>query len=313
MGWFALRRIASIIPILLLVTVISFVLLHLAPGDPAQTFAGPDATPETLQAVRQQLGLNDPLPIQYGRYVLNLARGDLGQSFTSRQPASEVILRRLPATLSLTFGALLVALLVSIPAGAIAALRPGRLVDRVMVMGTSMGIALPDFFFGILLVLGFALQLNWLPATGYVPFLRNPARWALFLILPVLTLSLAVVAELTRQVRAGLIETLAKDYVRTARAKGLPTWVVIGKHALKNAAVPIVTVFGLQVRRLLGGTIIVEQIFNIPGSGSLIVKSVFERDLPVVLGITVISSVIVLLVNLLVDLSYGFLDPRVRA
>ncbi len=177
MAWFALRRIVSIVPILLIVTIISFLLLHLAPGDPAQNLAGPDATPETLQAIRDELGLNQPLPVQYGRYVLNLARGDLGQSFTSRQPVTEVIQRRLPATLSLTFGAMLVALLVSVPAGIVAALRPGSLADRIMVMGTSMGIALPDFFFGILLVLGFALKLDWFPATGYVPLLRDPGRW----------------------------------------------------------------------------------------------------------------------------------------
>jgi peptide/nickel transport system permease protein len=312
MAWFALRRIAAMVPILLLVTLVAFVLLHLAPGDPAQAFAGTDASPEALTAARKQLGLDDPLPVQYGRYVLHLAQGDLGESFTSREPVSKVIFRRLPATLSITAGALLVALLISIPAGMLAALHPRQLADRLTVISTSMGIALPDFFFGLLLVLVVALQWNWLPATGYVPFLRNPLHWALFLILPVLTLSFSVTAELTRQVRAGLIETLSKDYVRTARAKGLPGYVVVGKHALKNASVPIVTVFGLQVRRLLGGTVIVEQIFNVPGIGSLIVKSVFERDLPVVLGITVVSAIVVLLVNLLVDLSYGYLDPRVR-
>jgi peptide/nickel transport system permease protein len=312
MKWFALRRIGSIIPILLIVTVISFFLLQMAPGDPAQTLAGPDASQETIEAVRQELGLDDPLPVQYARYALKLLQGDLGISFTSRQPVSSLILHRMPVTLSLTLGALLLALIVSMCVGTIAALRPGKLLDRLLIIFTSAGIALPDFFFGILLVLVFALTLNWLPATGYVGFLEDPVRWALFLILPVITLSFAVTAELTRQVRAGLIETLSRDYIRTARAKGLPVWMVVGKHALKNASIPIVTVFGLQVRRLLGGTVIVEQIFNIPGIGSLIIKSVFERDLPVMLGITVVSALIVLLVNLIVDLSYGFLDPRVR-
>lgn len=309
---FALRRVGAILPILLLVTVVAFLLLHLTPGDPARTLAGADATAEQLEAVRESYGLNDRLVVQYQRWVTGIFQGDLGRSYITGEPVFSPIVRRLPATLSLTFGAVVIAVLISAPAGIVAALRRGRFADRMIVSATSAGIALPDFFIGLLLILVFALRLGWLPATGYVPIAESPVLWFQYLLLPSIALGVAVTAELTRQIRAGLTDTLAKDYVRTARAKGLSTSSVVVRHALKNASIPVVTVLGLQIRRLLGGTIIIEQVFSIPGIGSLVVDSIFRRDIPVILGVVVVSAFIVLLVNLIVDLSYGFFDPRVR-
>ena len=221
--------------------------------------------------------------------------------------------RWMTTTLSLTAGATLIGLLIAVPLGVFAATQRGSWLDRITIFGTSLGIAAPEFFIGLLLVLVVALQLGWLPATGYIPFSEDPMEWALRLVLPSITLGLGVAAELARQVRGAMIDVLSRDYIQTARAKGLSTASIIIKHGLKNAAIPVVTVLGLQIRRLLGGTVIVEQIFAMNGVGSLAVRAVFLRDLPVLLGVALTTAVIVLLINLIVDMSYGYFDPKVRA
>ena len=242
-----------------------------------------------------------------------MLHGDLGVSFTSGKPVTELIFDRMPITLSLTAGATLIGLLIAVPLGVFAATKRGSWLDRVTIFGTSLGIAAPEFFIGLLLVLLVALQWGLLPATGYIPFSEDPVEWLARLTLPSITLGLGVAAELARQVRGAMIDVLSRDYIQTARAKGLSTLSIIVKHGLKNAAIPVVTVLGLQIRRLLGGTVIVEQIFAMNGVGSLAVRAVFLRDLPVLLGVALTTAVIVLLVNLIVDISYGYFDPKVRA
>ncbi len=307
------RRLLSTIPMLVLVGLITFLLIHITPGDPASVVAGDNASLEAIEAARHRLGLDRPFLVQFWTWLVAVLHGDLGTSFTSGKPVTILILERLPTTLSLTAGAILVGLLISIPLGVLAATRRGSWIDRVTIFGTSLGIAAPEFFIGLLLVLVIALEFGWLPATGYVPFAEDPVEYFRRLTLPSITLGLGVAAEMARQVRGAMIDVLSRDYIQTARAKGLSTWSIIIKHGLKNAAIPVVTVLGLQVRRLLGGTVIVEQIFAMNGVGQLAVRAVFLRDLPVLLGVALTTAIVVLLINLLVDMSYGYFDPKVRA
>ena len=307
------RRALSTLPMLVLVGLITFLLIHITPGDPAAVVAGENASLEAIEDARRRLGLDQPFPVQFWRWLVAVLHGDLGTSFTSGKPVTELIFERMPITLSLTAGATMIGLLVAIPMGVYAATRRGSWMDRATILGTSLGIAAPEFFIGLLLVLVISLQWGLLPATGYVPFADDPLEFVLRLTLPSITLGLSVAAELARQVRGAMIEVLARDYIQTARAKGLSTLSIIVKHGLKNAAIPVVTVLGLQVRRLLGGTVIVEQIFAMNGVGSLAVRAVFLRDLPVLLGVALTTAVIVLVVNLIVDLSYSYFDPKVRA
>ena len=312
MRYFA-RRVISMLPMLVLVGLITFLLIHITPGDPAAVVAGENATEEAIQAARHRLGLDRPFLAQFGAWGGAVLRGDLGVSFTSGKPVTELIFDRMPITLSLTAGATLVGLVIAIPFGVFAAIKRGSWADRGTILITSMGIAAPEFFIGLLLVLVVALQWGWLPATGYVPFADDPVEWVRRLTLPSLALGLGIAAELTRQVRGAMIDVLSRDYIQTARAKGLSLFSIIVKHGLKNAAIPVVTVLGLQIRRLLGGTVIVEQIFAMNGVGSLAVRAVFFRDLPVLLGVALTTAIIVLIINLFVDLSYSYFDPKVRA
>lgn len=307
------RRILSTLPVLVIVALLTFLMLELTPGDPAAVVAGADATPEAIEAARESLGLNRPLHERFVDYMGSVAVGDLGTSYTSGEPVLASILERLGVSLSLTVGALLIGLLIALPAGIFAAVRSGSWLDRFTIFNTSLGVSSPEFFVGLVLILVFSLTLGWFPATGYVPFTKDPVDWLVRLVLPSLTLGVGVAAELTRHVRASMRDVLQRDYIQTARAKGLSPVSVIGKHGLKNAALPVVTVMGLQVRRLLAGTVIVEQIFAMNGIGTLAVRAVFHRDLPTLLGVALTTAVIVLLVNLVVDLSYGYLDPKVRA
>lgn len=297
---------------LALVALITFGLLHLTPGDPAQVAAGPDADQAAVEAARERLGLDRSPVVQFASWAGNLLRGDLGTSFVQNRPVLDMILERLPVTLSLVAVALVVSLLIALPLGVLAATRRDTILDRISVLWASTGIALPDFFLGLLLVLAFAISFGWFPATGYVSMGDNPGQWLMHLILPAVTLGTTVAAELTRHIRASLSDVLELDYVRTARAKGIGAPRVVVKHALRNAALPVMTVFGIQLARLLGGTVIVEQIFNLPGIGQLVVASIFQRDLPVILGMGVFIATMVLVVNLLVDISYGWLNPKVR-
>ncbi len=306
------RRIAAAIPILILVGLITFLLIHLTPGDPAAVVAGENASAEAIEAARHRLGLDQPFLLQFWHWLSAVMVGDLGTSFTSGRPVTELIFDRMPITLSLTAGSTLIGVGLAVPLGVFAAINRGSYLDRLTIFGTSLGIAAPEFFIGLLLVLVVALNLGWLPATGYIPFSEDPVEYVARLTLPSLTLGVGLAAELARQVRGAMIDVLSRDYIQTARAKGLSSLSIIVKHALKNAAIPLVTVLGLQIRRLLGGAVIVEQIFAMNGVGSLAVRAVFLRDLPVLLGVALTTATVVLFVNLLVDMSYGYFDPKVR-
>ena len=306
------RRLLSAVITLVIVIAITFLLLHLTPGDPARVAAGPDADEATVQAARERLGLNRPIYTQFFLWSGNLLQGDLGRSYVQGREVWDILIDRLPVTGSLILVSLVFAILIAVPLGIIAATRRGRIADRFSVVLSSLGIAIPDFFLGLLLVLTLAVTLPVFPATGYVEFTSDPIGWYQHLILPAITLGTGVAAELTRHIRASLGDVLDLDYVRTATAKGVGRRSVIFKHAFRNASMPVVTVMGVQIARLLGSTVVVETVFNLPGIGQQVIKSILERDLPVILGIGIFSAFIILIVNLLVDLSYGWLSPKVR-
>lgn len=306
------RRLLSAAITLVIVVAITFLLLHLTPGDPARVAAGPDADEATVAAARERLGLNQPIFTQFFVWSGNLLQGDLGRSYVQGREVLDILVDRLPVTGSLILMSFVFALMIAVPLGIIAATKRGRAADRFSVVLSSLGIAIPDFFLGLLLVLTLAVTLPVFPATGYVEFTSDPIGWYQHLILPAITLGTGVAAELTRHIRASLGDVLELDYVRTATAKGVGRRSVIFKHAFRNASMPVVTVMGVQIARLLGSTVVVETVFNLPGIGQQVIKSILERDIPVILGIGIFSAFIILIVNLLVDLSYGWLSPKVR-
>lgn len=306
------RRVAWSIPLLVIVTFIVFLMLQLAPGDPARIVAGEDAGQAEYEAIREQLGLNDPLHVQYGSMMSGLLRGDMGTSILSSQSVAGAILDRLPITLSIATAAAVFAILVSLPAGLVAGLHAGRLTDWLVTSFTTMGISAPNFFVGLLLVMVVALGLGWLPATGYRSMDTGVENWLSHIILPAVALGVATAAELTRHLRAAVRDVLKLEYVRTARAKGLPMRLIIGKHVLKNAAMPVMTVMGLQAQQLLSGAVVIESVFAIPGMGSLLLSAVVNRDFPMIQGVMLFVVLMVVVVNLVVDVSYGLLNPKVR-
>jgi peptide/nickel transport system permease protein len=310
---FGLRRLAQAGLLLVLASVTVFLLLRLIPGDPATTIAGPNAREEQLAAVREDLGLERPLPIQYGIWLGNLLRGDLGTSFVSRQPVRELILDRLPATTVLAAAAIVLAVAAAFPVGVVTAVRPGSWLANVFAGSTALLMAIPTFWLGLLLLLLFGLRLDWLPMSGYVSPLDEPWEAAVHLLLPAVTLAAALSAVLARMLATSLQEVLFNDYVRTARAKGLAERPILRRHVLKNALIPVVTVLGIQLGQLLGGAVITEAIFQWPGLGQLILQAINNRDYAVVQGTMLFLVSVFVLVNLLVDLSYGLLDPRIRA
>ena len=307
------KRLLTVIPMLFIVSLMVFSMVQLVPGDAAVAVAGENASPELIERTRERLGLNDPILQQYLTWVGGAIQGDFGTSLFSSRTVMGLILDRVPATVSLAAGATTFAILIGVPVGILAARRRGGWADRIATLGATLGVAVPNYFVALLLVLFFALWNPWLPATGYVPLTEDPVLWLKHLLLPSVALGAAPAAIITRQVRGAMVETMLQDYVRTARAKGLRTWAVTYKHALKNAAIPVVTVMGVQFSFLLGGTVIIESIFGLPGLGSLAIGAVTARDLPLIQGIVVVTTLIVLVVNLLVDISYGLLDPKVRA
>jgi peptide/nickel transport system permease protein len=310
---FLAKRTAAAVPTLLLVLFLSFLLIDLVPGDPARIVAGSDATPAQLDVVRARLGLDKPFVERMGTYVVKVAQGDLGKSLQNQQPVTERIASSLPVTMSLGLVAMLFALIIAVPCGVLAALNRGRWFDHVVALLSSLLIAIPPFVVGLIFVVVFALQRSWLPAAGYVPFGQNPLEWLRSLILPGLALALTPAAELVRQIRGTLVDTMEQDFVRTVRAKGMPRRYVLGKHAAKNAAPPVVTVLGLQVGRILGGAVVVERIFAISGFGTLAFDAVLSRDLPLIQGVVLVSALAVIICNVLVDFSYGYFNPRLRS
>ena len=308
-----LRRLVLAVPIVLGVSFAVFSLSLLLPGDPAVAIAGgADASPERIAEIRAELRLDDPFLVQYGRWLGNALRLDLGRSLITGRPVSEDLLTKLPVTLSVGGLAVLIALLISLPGGIIAGMRPGSVWDRCIVLSTNLGIAVPSFWLALLLVLVFAVQLGWLPVLGYTRLDESPEEWLRHIILPAVALSARMAASLTRQLRAALTEVLSSNYVRSAWSKGAPRWRVLIVHALKNASLPAITILGLQMSTLVGGSVIIEQIFGLPGMGNYALRGILSRDLPVIQAVTLVYAVVHVGANLMVDLSYGMLNPKVR-
>jgi peptide/nickel transport system permease protein len=306
------RRLLHAIPVILLSSIVIFALLHLAPGDPALILAGPDADADTVQAVRQRMGLDQPLYVQYGIWIGQMLRGDMGRSYVNNRPVRELIMQRIPATLQLALAGLLIALTVGGITGVMAALNRRKAVDWVVSSINAFAVAIPNFWFGILVILFFAVTLRWLPPGGRGSFTDDPGRALQFLALPALTLAINQMAVLSRFIRSSVLDVLTDDYVRTAHAKGLRSRVVILRHVLPNAFMPVVTVLGIQIGGLVGGAVVIETVFAWPGVGRLLLQSVQSRDYTVVQGVLLLLVTSFILVNLLTDIMYGVLDPRVR-
>jgi peptide/nickel transport system permease protein len=311
---FVFSRLAAVVPVLFVVSCMVFLILRLAPGDPAAVIAGSSATNADIEQIRARLGLDRSLPVQFGIWLGRVLQGDLGYSYFLNKPVTELIAQRLEPTASLAIGTILLAVLIAVPLGAIAAARMGGWVDRALSVLSVAGFSIPVFVTGYVLIYLFAIQLDWLPVQGYRPLggKEGLAGWARHLILPWAALSIIYVALIARITRAAVSEALTEDYIRTARAKGVSEQVVLIRHALRNAAVPIVTVIGIGVALLIGGVVVTETVFAIPGLGSLTVDVVLNRDFPVIQGLVMFFAVSYVLINLLVDLSYLALDPRIR-
>ena len=309
---YILRRLLQLVPVILLSSFLVFMLLHLVPGDPAETVAGPDATPDVIEAVRHKMGLDRPLAVQYGIWLGHIARADLGNSYISRMPVIDLVGYAFPATMQLALAALFLALVISLPLGVLASLKQSSKLDLFVQGYTALGLGVPNFWLGILLILFFALLLGILPPGGRIDPMQSPAMGFKTLILPAVTLGIQMSAVFTRFVRTAMLEVLHEDYVRTARAKGLQERVVVVRHALRSALVPVVTVVGLQFGRLLGGAVVVESVFAWPGVGRLIIQAVEQRDYTVVQAALLWLVLVFLLINLITDIMYPFLDPRIR-
>jgi len=306
------RRLLTTIPLLFFVSLVVFSFIHVLPGDPAVLFLGEEADPETLAQFRTQLGFDRPLPVQYGEWLSKAVRGDLGRSLRTNQPVTDAILERLPATLELLAAALLISLTIAVPMGIVSAVKRNSGVDLLSTLFALVGFSLPNFWLGLILIYVFALVLRWLPPSGFVPLVSSVLDNLRSLVLPALTLGTALAALVTRQLRSGMLEVLRQDYVRTAQAKGLSQRVVVGKHALKNALIAVVTVVGLQIGGLLGNTIITETLFALPGVGRLMIDAIFSRDFLIVQGVVLFLTVGYVASNLAVDILYSYLDPRIR-
>jgi peptide/nickel transport system permease protein len=309
---YLVERVVQLAVVLFFLSMIVFAIVRLIPGDPAAVMLGTEATPAAIAQIRREMGLDQPLPVQYVRWLQNVLAGNFGTSWVSRKPALELILGALPVTLQLVTASFLVALLIAVPAGIFAALRPRSWIDQGATTFALLGVSLPSFWLGIMLILVFALGLRWLPPSGYLAFTREPLGALRTTALPAMTLGVALAAPLTRFLRSGMLDVLGLDYVRTARAKGLGEPGVVARHALGNALLSVVTVLGLQLGALLGGSIVIEQVFGWPGLGRLSLAAIQQRDYGVVQGIVLFVAAGFVLVNFLVDLVYLYLDPRIR-
>lgn len=312
MAGYIARRVIQVLVVMLGVSIIVFAVIHLIPGDPVRVALGTRFNQETYEALRARAGLDQPLVIQYFDWLGGALTGDLGVSFRSGEPVTSAIVERLPATLTLAFAALAVALLIALPLGVVSAVRSGRPVDYVATFVSQIGISIPDFWMGIMFILLFSLTLGWLPPSGYVSPVEDPVGWLQRLLMPAVTIGVVSGAILTRFVRSSVLDALGQDYTRTARSKGLRERVVISRHVLKNAMIPVVTVTGLQLATLLGGVIVVEIVFSWPGLGQLALVAVQRRDYPVLQGTVLLFALTFLLINLVVDLLYAYLDPRIK-
>jgi peptide/nickel transport system permease protein len=312
MANFLLRRLFTTLLVMLGVSFVVFMIIHFVPGDPVRIMLGLQADQAKIEKIRRQMGFDRPLLVQYGDWLWSALHGDLGQSFITGQSVTKAVAQRFPATLSLAAAALTIALIIALPAGTISALNVGSPLDYAAMFFSQVGVSIPDFWLGILLMLIFALALGWLPPSGYTSPTEDFGDWLQHLILPSMTVGLITASILTRFVRSAVLEVLHQNHVRTARAKGLAEQNIIIRHVLKNAAIPIVTIVGMQMASLLGGIIIVEVIFAWPGLGRLALDAVVRRDYPMVQGAVLIVALFFAVVNVIVDLLYAYLDPRVR-
>ena len=309
---YIIRRIIATIPVMAVVGIFVFLLLHLTPGDPAAIIAGDYASPEDIKRIRAKLGLDQPIYIQFGTWVWQLMQGDLGISIFSDLPVSHLIAQRIEPTLALSIFTIIMAVLFAVPLGVLAAWRAGTLIDRLSMVIAVFGFSVPVFVIGYLLMYVFAIELKWFPVQGYVSYRDGVIPFLRSITLPSVALALLYSALIARITRASVLEVLTEDYIRTARAKGLASSVVLMRHALKNAAVPIVTIIGIGIALLIGGVVVTESVFNIPGLGRLTVDSILRRDYPIIQGVILLFAGVYVFINLLVDIAYTFLDPRIR-
>ena len=309
---YIIQRLLLALVVVLGVSFVVFLIIHLVPGDPARVILGTQATEENVAALQKRLGLDRPFLVQYGDWLWNVLQGDFGRSLVTRQEVAPQIAQRLPATLQLAAAALFVGMAIAFPAGIISALKPGSKTDIFASIISQVGVSIPDFWMGIMLILLFSLTLNWLPSRGYTPLTEDPKGWLLHIILPATTLGIISGSIQTRFIRSAMLEVLNQDYIRTARAKGLRERVVILSHALRNALITIVTIIGLQITALLSAVVVVEVVFGWPGLGRLALDAVLDRDYPLLQGAVLTIAVLLTLVNLATDLLYFFLDPRIE-
>lgn len=309
---YIVRRLLATIPVMVVVALFVFLLLHLTPGDPAAVIAGDDASPAEVEGIRRKLGLDLAIWQQFIIYAGNLLRGDLGTSIFSNLPVLTLVKQRLEPSLVLAVSTLVLAIALAVPMGVLAAWKARTLVDRVVMGFSVLGFAVPVFLIGYLLIYVFAIELRWLPVQGYRPLSQGIEQTARSILLPAIALSMVYMALIARMTRASMLEVLSEDYIRTAHSKGVSTIVVLLRHALKNAAVPIVTVIGIGLTLLISGVVITETVFNIPGLGRLTVDAILKRDYPIIQGLIILFAGAKVLVNLLIDISYVFFDPRIR-
>lgn len=303
---FILKRIGLLLPVLLGVSFVIFVLMHYAPGDPVRLLLGNSATNEQVEEVRESMGLNDPLLIQYYSYMKNLIlHGDLGTSYVHGNPVLNMILQRLPTTITLALLGIAFALILGVPAGIVSSVKQYSLIDNVVMVIALLGISMPNFWLGIILILFFSRTLNWFPVSGW----NGPIYW----VLPTISVGASSAASIARMTRSSMLEIIQQDYINTARAKGQKEYVVVLRHALKNSLIPIITSAGLLFGMLLGGAVVAETVFAIPGIGKLMVDAISQRDYPIVTGTAIVIAAMLGLVNLLVDISYAFIDPRIKS
>ena len=309
---FITRRVIQTFAVLIIVTFIVFLLLYLIPGDPARTMLGIEASAQDVAAFRSQLGLDRPMMVQFGSWLFHVLQGDLGRSIQFHQPVSHLISTRLPVTIYIGILALILSTILGVGAGVISAVRRGTVLDQAITVFANLGVAVPVFWLGILGIYLFALQLGWLPVQGYTSPFENLASSIQQIIMPVLCLAMVPLATLARQSRSAMLEVIQQDYIRTAWSKGLKERRIIIRHALRNAMIPIVTVLGLSVRYVVSGSVLIETVFNIPGMGRLIVSGVFNKDFILVQGCVLIVALAIAITNLAVDISYAFIDARIR-
>jgi peptide/nickel transport system permease protein len=309
---YLVRRLLAVVPVMVVVVTVVFLLIHLIPGDPVSVILGPDATAAQMQATRQQLGLDRPLHEQLLKFYGRVLRGDLGRSYFLDRPVTQALWERAEPTALLTFSALIVAVAIGVPAGLVAGAYPGSAWDRLLMLGALLGVCIPGFWLSLNFIYFFAVRLGWLPAGGYASVFVDPAAAVRYMILPAVSLGFSQSALIARITRSCMLEALQQDYIRTARAKGLPQGAVVVVHAFRNALVPVVTVIGITTAILIGGAVVTEIVFNIPGLGRLVISAILRRDYPVVQGVVLVTAAVYVLINLMVDVLYVFIDPRIR-